>query len=237
MRASGSAKLTFGMVTIPVKLAKASSKDTPSTKSICGCGSSIGYSGLQCKNDDCGETFSWWNDSDIKKGFDTGDEIIELDSDEVEEAKKECPVDTGTIQKTVDVKKMLLEYNVSNSYYLIPEDDFEDQYGTLMESLADEQLCMLTYFQLRKATRRYAIVSEGGVLLALQLEDKKEFTEEVDYDVDETMKSQAKAMLGQMKDDDPSLEDVEGQGLQNLIDEKLDERDAATTEEEVQAQV
>lgn len=237
MRASGSAKLTFGMVSIPVKLAKASSKDTPSTTSICSCGSKIGYDGLKCKDDDCGETYSWWTDDGISKGFNIGDEIIKLDPDEVEEAKNECPVEAGTIQKVVSVKSMLHQYNVNKSYYLIPDDDFEDQYGTLMETLNDEDLCMLTYFQLRKATRRYAIVSENGVLMAFELADKKTFTEDVEYEVDDAMKGQAKTMLDQMKDDDPELEDVEGHGLQELIGDKLDERDTEIDEDKVQAQV
>lgn len=237
MRASASATLTFGMVSIPVKLAKASSKDRPSTKTICQCGSSVGYDGLKCKNDDCGETYSWWSDGDLTKGFDTGEETIQLDADEVEEAKKSCPVETGDIQKVVEVKSMLLEYNVNKSYYLIPDDDFGDQYGTLVEALEDEDLCMLTYLQLRKATRRYAIASEDGVLMAFELQDKKEFTEdEIEYEVDESMLSQAKGMLSQMKDDDADLEDVEGDGLEELIDEKLDEREE-DNEDSVKAQV
>lgn len=223
-RKQASASIALGMVKIPFGIAKAASTDVPDVKSLCECGGTCSYlsndEGHKVECTDCGETYSWWN-SVPKQGFELGDEMIELDGDEVEKARSESPVETGQVEKVTPVKSVLLRYAIEGNYYLLPEDEFREQYGVLVGVLNDESWALLTYLQFRNRTRRYAIVSEGGVLMALQLQDKKSIPD-LEYGTDEDKEKQAKTMLEGMVEDDPSLEDVEGQGLKDLVREKVE---------------
>lgn len=228
-RSMGSATLTFGMVSIPVKIAKASSQSTPSLTSICECGGKLGYCDdpVQCK--DCGERYSWWNQVP-GKAFELGDDLIPLTTEEVEQAKNAEIIDTGKIEKVVPVKRVFLEYNIEGNYYLMPDEDFGDQYGALVAALNERDLSMLTYLRLRTKTQRYAIASVGGVLLALQLADKKPLPD-LEYGHDAALEAQAGQLLDSMTTDDAALADVEGDPLKAVIRERMDE----TTEEEPEA--
>lgn len=235
-----SATLSLGMVKIPFGIAKASSEDAPDLKTLCDCGGPLGPMSdddgnkVACK--ECGAGFSWYN-SAPGKGFELGDELVELSADEVSDARDDAPVETGNVEKAIAVKKMLLHYNVEGNYYLLPEDEFRDQYGVLVGVLNQEDLALLTYIQMRSKTRRYAIVSEGGVLMALQLQDKKALPD-LEYGTDEGMEQQAASMLSGMIEEDPALEDVEGQGLKQLVREKMDsEPQMKPDEEEIEAEV
>lgn len=238
-RATASASLNFGMVSIPVKIAKASSgSGAPSPDNLCECGGSLGYTSdpVECKC--CSNRYSWWNSSDIKKGFDIDGETVFLNKEEVKEAKNKTPVKTGNIEKVTDVKKVLLEFNIEGNYFLTPKGDFEEQYGALVQVLEDKDLAMLTYFEMRSKCKRYAIISEDGVLMALELKDKKPLGEDLDYDVDEAMASQAEMMIETMYDEDASLENVQGQGMQELYDEKRSEIDEdEVSEDEIMAEL
>lgn len=237
-RKMASAALALGMVKIPFGIAKASTVDSPDLNSLCDCGGQLGPMSddegnkVQCK--DCGDGYSWYN-SAPKKGFELGDEMIPLDGDEVAEAREESPVETGQVEKAVPVKKVLLHYAVEGNYYLLPEEEFEEQYGVLVGVLNEEELALLTYLQFRSKTRRYAIVSEGGVLMALQLQDKKAIPD-LEYGTDESMEQQAATMLESMVADDPALEDVEGQGLKEMVREKVGADDQVTPADEEIAQ-
>lgn len=236
-RNMASASIGFGMVNIPVKIAKATSDGSPGTDNMCECGSTdLSYAEnddgdkVACK--DCDRSYSWWNQIP-KTGYETENgDVIELDPDEVKEAKEEAPVETGQVEKVTEVKSMLLQYNVTGNFYLKPEEGHEDQYGTLVRVLDEQDISMLTYFQMRKKTKRYAIISEGGVLMALELQDKRPIGVDIEYEVDEGMESQAKMMLENMQTDDPELEDVEGQSLMELIEREREEADLETTDEE-----
>lgn len=218
-----SAALSLGMVKIPFGIAKASTEDVPELKTLCDCGGRLGPMSdddgnkVACKECDTG--YPWYNSAPAK-GFELGDEMVELSADEVEAAKDAEPVDTGNVEKAVAVKSVLLHYAVEGNYYLLPEDEFEDQYGVLVAVLNEQDRALLTYLRFRSKTRRYAIVSEGGVLIALQLADKKPLTD-LDYGTDEAMEQQAATMLEGMVDDDPTLEDVEGAGIKALVKEKV----------------
>lgn len=238
-RKMASATLSLGMVKIPFGIAKASTEDTPDLKTICDCGGQIGPMSddegnkVACK--ECGDGYSWYN-SAPGKGYELGDEMIPLTADEVEQAKEYEPVETGNVEKAVAVKRVLLHYAVEGNYYLLPEDDFGDQYGVLAHVLNDQDLSLLTYLRFRSKTRRYAIVSEGGVLIALQLADKKPLTD-LDYGTDEAMEEQAGQMLESMIADDPALDDVEGEGLKQLITEKVGATDDDADEPEIELEV
>jgi len=225
-RKLASATLALGMVKIPFGIAKAASEDTPDLKTLCECDGSLSYmaddDGNKVQCTECDEAYSWWN-SAPQKGFELGDEIIPLDADEVSEARDEPPVETGTVEKVVPVKRVLLNYAVEGNYYLLPEDDFADQYGVLVGVLNDQEWSILTYIQIRSKTRRYAIVSEGGVLMMLELQDKKAIPS-LEYGMDDAMEQQAAGMLEGMVEDDPELEGVEAQGLKELVREKAGER-------------
>lgn len=219
-----STSLTLGMVQIPFGIAKAASEDAPDLKTLCECGGSLGPMSddegnkVACK--ECDEGYSWYN-SAPGKGFEVGDEMIQLDGDEVAEARSEAPVETGNVEKAVPVKRVLLHYAIEGNYYLLPEEEFADQYGVLVGVLNDQDLALLTYIQLRSKTRRYAIVSEGGVLMALQLQDKKAIPD-LEYGTDEAMEQQAAGMLDSHVSDDPALPDVEGEGIKDLVREKVE---------------
>lgn len=240
-----SVSIGFGMVNIPLNVAKATSDGSPGTDNVCNCGSTdLSYAGnedgdkVECK--DCGESYSWWNQIP-NKGYETEDgEVIELDSEEVDKVKEEAPVDTGQVEKVTGVKRVLLQYNVTGNYYLKPDEGHEDQYGALVRVLDEMDNSLLTYLQLRNSTKRYAIISEGGVLMALELQDKRPIGEDIEYEVDEGMEQQAKMMLENMQSDDPELEDVEGQKLLELIQEKKEETgvtEDVASEEEIAAEV
>lgn len=218
-----SANLTLGMVQIPLGIAKAASEDAPDLKTLCECGGSLGPMSdddgnkVACK--ECNEGYSWYNSAPAK-GFELGDEMIRLDADEVSGARKDAPVGLGNVEKATPVKRVLLHYAVEGNYYLLPEDEFRDQYGVLVGVLNEQDLALLTYLQLRSKTRRFAVVSEGGVLMALQLQDKKAIPD-LDYGTDEVMEEQAAGMLEGMVEDDPTLPDVEGQGIKEMVREKV----------------
>lgn len=240
-RGTTSTTLSFGMVSIPVKLSKASSRSGVSTESLCECGSDDqSYAGDEDGNkvvcNECDGRYSWWNQLP-GKGIKTADGgIIEVDKEEVEEAKNEVPVETGQIEKVVGVKEILLQYNISGNYYLIPDsDDFKEQYNVLVQVLNDEQEAMLTYIQNRSNVKRYAIISKGGVLMALELKDKKTLDEDVETDVDDVMVEQGKQLLDSLRADDPELEDVNDHGLKQLVREKTE--DADIDEDEIAAEV
>lgn len=235
-RKMASASLALGMVKIPFGIAKASSTDSPDLTNLCNCGGSLGYmedsegNKVMCK--DCGVGYSWWNSAPAK-GFELGDEIVELDSDEIEQAREAAPVETGQVEKAVSVKRVLLHYAVEGNYYLLPEDEFEEQYGVLVGVLNQEDLALLTYIQMRSKTKRYAVVSEGGILMALELADKKAIPS-LEYGTDEAMEGQAATMLESLVEDDPALEDVEGQGLKDLVAAKVEQE---TPEPEAELEV
>lgn len=220
-----SATLGMGMVKIPFGIAKASSTDVPDLNSLCDCGGSLGYleddDGNRIECGECGDRYSWWN-SAPQKGYLFNDEMIPLDADEVDAARSDPPVNLGNVEKAVPVKKVLLHYNVEGNYYLTPEDDHRDQYGVLVGVLNEQEWAILTYLQLRSKTRRYAIISEGGVLMALQLQNKKALPD-LEYGTDEMMEQQAAEMLEGLVEDDPELEDVEGQGLKEMVREKIED--------------
>lgn len=219
-----SATLSMGMVQIPFGVAKASTTDAPDLKSVCECGSPLGYMAdddgnkVACQDDDCTNAYSWWNQAP-GKAFELGDDLIELSADEVDAAAEAVPVDTGNVEKVCEVGDVLLHYGVEGNYYLLPEAEFADQYGALVAALNAHGQAILTYLRFRSKTRRYAVVSRGGVLLALQLADKKAIPD-LDYGTDESMEEQAATMLDSMTDDDPALDDVEGHGLKELVREK-----------------
>lgn len=239
-QATGSATLGLGMVQIPVKLVKASTSDAPNTTNVCGeCGAGdLGYiedddgNRVECK--ECGQRHSWWNGFD-GTGFELGDDLITLDADAVKEARSEPAVDdTGNIKAAPDVEDVLAFYAVQGNYYLVPQEDFEDQYGVLVRVLQDEHKALLTHLHLNRNTRRYAIISRGGVLLALELADKQPLDERIEWEVDEAMEAQAKTMFEGLNDD-PELPDVEGEPLKALIREHLeaDGEDEEAVEEAV----
>lgn len=227
-QATGSATLGLGMVQIPVKLIKASTDDAPELERVCDeCGSTdLGFVGDEDGNkygcNDCGEARGWWSSFD-RGAFELGDEIIHLDSEKVEELGSEPAVENpGNIEAAPGVEETLVEYAVVGNYYLVPQEDFNDQYGVLVRVLQDEHKCLLTYLHIRGSTRRYAIISRGGVLVALQLADKRPLGEQIEWDVDKTMEAQAKSMFDGLTDD-PELPDMEGQPLKDLMQEQLEE--------------
>lgn len=238
-RKMASATIGLGMTQIPVGIAKASTDDAPDLKTLCECGGKLGPMSdddgnkVQCK--DCGDGYSWYN-SAPGKGFELGDELIQLDADAVSEAREEPPVETGNVEKVVPVKRVLLHFAVEGNYYLLPEDDFKDQYGVLVHVLNDQDWALLTYIQMRSKTRRYAVISEGGVLLALQLADKKPLTD-LDYGHNEQMEQQGATMLEGMVTDDPALEDVEGRALKQLVRDQMDDQAFAPEDDDTESAV
>lgn len=227
------------MVKIPFGIAKASSTDVPDLTSLCECGGSVGYledsEGNRIECQDCGEHYNWWN-SVPSKGFMFNDEIIPLDADEVDQARADPPVNIGNVEKVVPVKRMLLHYNVEGNYYLTPEDEHRDQYGVLVGVLNEQDWAILTYLQLRSKTKRYAIVSEGGVLMAFQLQDKKALPD-LEYGTDEMMEEQAADMLEGLVQDEPALEDVEGKGLKEMVRQKVNEQAPEPEDADIATQV
>lgn len=227
-RKQASTTLSMGMVQIPFGVSKASAVENTSLKSLCDCGGKCGLLSndeghkVQCR--DCGETYNYWN-SVPAKGYPLGDQMIEIDPDEIPD---ESPVPLGQVEKVVPVKRVLRHYAVVGNYYLLPEDDYQDQYGALVYSLDSEAWAILTYLQIGTKTRRYAIMSEGGALLALQLADKKPL-HGIEYGTDESLEQQATMMLQGMVEDDPELEDVENQHLKEIVRQKVSamEADAA----------
>lgn len=221
----------MGMVKIPFGIAKASTSDVPQLKTLCSCGGRLGMmedddgNKVACK--ECEEAYSYWNAAPAK-GYKLGDEYVIIDPDDLSD---EPPVETGNVEKVVGVKRVLLHYAVEGNYYLLPEEDHADQYGVLVAVLNEQDWALLTYLQMRSKTRRYAVISEGGVLLALQLADKKALPD-LDYGTDEAMEGQAATMLEGLVEDDPALADVEGHAIKEAVRESVEPQAFAPDEED-----
>lgn len=221
----------IGFSPVPFGWAKASAKDGIDTKSLCECGSRCGYVTnedghfVACKDDECDRTYPNWF-AVPQKGFKVGDEYIPVDTDELSEPS----VETGQVEKVCDVGNVLLQYAVTGNYYLLPEDEYEGQYGALVGVLNDENLALLTYLQPNSKVRRYAIISRAGVLMALQLADKKAIPS-LDYERDEALEGQAKSLLAGQVTDDPTLEDVEDQPIKAAIREQVEPQAFAPEDE------
>lgn len=230
-----SVKLGIGFSPVPFGFAKASSDGGIDTKSLCDCGGRCGYlsdeDGNKVECQDCGERYSWWN-SVPQKGFKLADDYIPFDPD----VDAEPPVETGQVEKVVPVKRVLLHYAIEGNYYLLPEDGFAEQYGALRATLDKQAWAILTYLQPHTKTRRYAIMSEGGVLMALELADKKAIPS-LDYDTSEAMEQQAEQMLESMVEDDPALEDVEADGIKQIVKERAQEAESDTEPDAIAKEV
>lgn len=236
MNTSGTDTLDFGMVKLPIKLGKADVDEGVDLSSRCACGAGVEPARIATDDDGelvvdadggavicearCGEVYSWWN-SVPGKAYEAGDDEITLDPDELAEARDEVPVETGRVEKVSPVKEVLLQYAVTGNYYVVPEDeDFGDQYAVIEAALDAQNRAILTYLGIGKV-RRYAIIAEGGTLLALQLADKKPLDEPTDFEVPDGMMGQAKNLLDSSFDPDPALDDVQDQGVKELIRSKL----------------
>lgn len=241
-RKYASAAIQFGMAQIPFGIAKASDADAPDLKSLCECGERLTYARnddghfVVCKSDECDQSYSHWNAAP-GKGYEVGDETIPLTADEVEQARENVPVEIGQVEKAAEVGDVLLHYAVEGNYYLLPEDEFEGQYGALVAALNELEVALLTYLELRSKTQRFAIVSRGGVLLALLLRDKKPLPD-LEYGADDALEANAKNMIENVTESDPTLPEVEGHGIKELIREKVnaegdDEPDAKKVAQEV----
>lgn len=235
MNTAGKATLSFGVVSLPIKLGKADQDDGVDLSSRCECGESV----KPMRNEDgdavvcteCDRSYSWWN-SVPAKAYEVGDDEILLEEDELDAATADDPVDHGDIEKVVPVDEVVRHYAVVGSYYVVPEsEDFGEQYAALQQALDRSGEALLTYLPIGK-TRRYAVVARQGVLLALKLADMRPLDEDVNFVAGDGMVDQISGLLDPARADDPALEDVADIGLKELIREKIPAPDADAVADE-----
>lgn len=151
--------LTFGLVSIPVKIQNATKEQRVSFNQITSCcGARVGQFN-RCKA--CGAKVSR---ADLKKGYEVSkDNYVVLEQDEVEAVKLPS-------NKNVEIvgfvpADSLDPITFAETYYISPEDGGEKGYSLLLEALVDMRLIAVGRLTMNGKEHTVAVSSRKGLLL------------------------------------------------------------------------
>jgi len=150
--------LTFGLVSIPIKIQNATKEQRVSFNQITPCcGARVGQFN-RCKA--CGVEV---NRADLKKGFEVADQYVVLEQGEVEAVKLPS-------NKNVEIVGFVLADSLdpitfAETYYVSPENGGEKGYSLLLEALMDMKLIAVGRLTMNGKEHTVAVSSRKGLLL------------------------------------------------------------------------
>ncbi len=230
MRAIWSGNVSFGLVSVPVKLyAARQSHDVTLHQVHDKDGGRIHYE-RHCEV--CNEKVDY---DDIDRAYDDGDDTVIITDEELKSLPAEASHEIDVVQfvpnDQVDV--LLLD----KAYYLEPASKSEKAYVLLRETLADTNRTAIVTFTLRSRTRLGALRVRGDVIVLQTLlwadeVRKAEFDGDRKVTINDKERKMAHALVDEFSEDfEPEkFVDTYQQELGHLIEDKVEHGDAIDSE-------
>lgn len=231
MRAIYSGAISFGLVSVPVKLYSATeSHDLPMHQVHNVDGGRIRY---QRKCEVCGEVVKF---EDIDKAYDDGERTVVLTKDDFAVLPAEKTHEIEVVEFVPDEQIDPLRYD--KTYYLEPDAKTLKPYALLREALKESDRTAIVKFALRQRTRLAALrVRDDVLILQTMLWDDEVRAAEFDVlastpavsDKERTMAAQlVDSMTGDF--DSSQFTDDYQEQLRTLVEAKLEQGDTLDTE-------
>lgn len=231
MRAIYSGAISFGLVSVPVKLYSATeSHDLPMHQVHNADGGRIRY---QRKCEVCGEVVKY---EDIDKAYDDGERTVVLTKDDFAALPAEKTHEIEVVEFVPDEQIDPLRYD--KTYYLEPDAKTLKPYALLREALKESDRTAIVKFALRQRTRLAALrVRDDVLILQTMLWDDE--VRAADFDVlsgTPAVSDKERAMAAQLVDsmtgdfDSSQFTDDYQEQLKTLVEAKLEQGDTLDTE-------
>jgi DNA end-binding protein Ku len=231
MRTIWKGAISFGLVSVPVKVYSATQSHDVSLHQVHGAdGGRIRY---QRKCEVCGEVVAY---DDIAKAYDDGDQTVVLTPDDLAalpaERSREIEVIEFVPADQVDVLRL------DKSYFLEPEAKALKPYTLLRQALEDTERTAIVRFALRQKTHLAALRVRDDVMVLqtllwddeVRVADFDVLSEEVSVSAKESqMASQLVESLAGDFDSAQFTDDYQAQ-LRTLVEAKLEQGEALDTE-------
>jgi len=231
MRSIWKGAVSFGLVSVPVKVYSATESHDVSLHQVHGKdGGRIRY---QRRCEVCGEVVAY---SDIDKAYDNGEQTVVLTDEDLKSLPAERNHEIEVVEFVPSDQVDLLR--LDKSYYLEPEEKTLKQYTLLRRALEDSDRTAIVRFALRQKTRLAALRVRDNVLLLQTLLWDDE-VRDPSFDVlKETPRISQKErdMAAQLVDslagdfDSSQFTDDYQEQLKTLVEAKLEEGDALDTD-------
>lgn len=229
MRAIWSGEVSFGLVSVPVKLYSATQSHDVSLHQVHDAdGGRIRY---QRRCEVCEKKIDFKN---IDRAYDDGESTVVITKDEMEELpadeSKEIAVEQFVPEDQIDT--LVLD----NAYFLEPAGKSAKSYVLLRRTLEDAERVAVVKFTLRSRTRLAALRVRGDVII-LQTMRWADEMRDADFDIPQSkvtkkeLEMAASLVESYSEDFEPErFTDEYQEQLQELIDEKLEHGEEIDTE-------
>lgn len=231
MRAIWSGTVSFGLVSVPVKLYSATeSHDVDLHQVHDADGGRIRY---QQRCEVCGKTVDY---AHIDKAYDDGEDTVVLSDEELESLPAEADKEIEVVQFVPD--EQIDPMTFEKSYYLEPAAKSAKAYILLRRTLEETARTAVVTFALRSRTRLAALRVRDDVIV-LQTMLWADEVRDADFDaasaevrISKREMEMSRALVEQFSEDyEPErFVDEYQEELRTLIDEKLDQGDALDTD-------
>lgn len=231
MRSIWKGAISFGLVSVPVKVYSATESHDVSLHQVHNKdGGRIRY---QRKCEVCDEVVEY---RDIDKAYDNGERTVVLTEEDLKSLPAERNHEIEVVEFVPDSQIDLLR--LDRSYYLEPEEKTLKQYTLLRRALEDSDRTAVVRFALRQKTRLAALRVRGDVLLLQTLLWDDEVREPAFDVLKETPRISQKErdMAAQLVDslagdfDSSAFTDEYQEQLRTLVEAKLEQGDALDTD-------
>lgn len=230
MRSIWKGAISFGLVSVPVKVYSATESHDVSLHQVHGAdGGRIRY---QRRCEVCGKVVDY---GDIDKAYDDGDQTVVLTEQDLASLPAERDHEIEVVEFVPSDQVDLLR--LDRSYYLEPEEKALKQYTLLRRALEDSDRTAIVRFALRQKTRLAALRVRGDVLMLQTLlwdDEVREPAFDVLTQVPRISKKE-RDMAAQLVDslaadfDSSSFTDDYQEQLRTLVEAKLKDGDALDT--------
>jgi DNA end-binding protein Ku len=231
MRSIWKGAVSFGLVSVPVKVYSATESHDVSLHQVHGKdGGRIRY---QRRCEVCGEVVQY---GDIDKAYDNGEQTVILTEKDLASLPAERNHEIEVVEFVPSDQVDLLR--LDRSYYLEPEEKTLKQYTLLRRALEDSDRTAIVRFALRQKTRLAALRVRGNVLLLQTLLWDDE-VREPSFDVLKQVpriSQKERDMAAQLVDslagdfDSAEFTDDYQEQLRTLVEAKLEQGDALDTD-------
>ncbi|MET0932025.1 MAG: Ku protein [Aeromicrobium sp.] len=231
MRSIWKGAISFGLVSVPVKVYSATESHDVSLHQVHGKdGGRIRY---QRRCEVCGEVVDY---KDIDKAYDNGEQTVVLTEEDLASLPAERNHEIEVVEFVPSDQVDLLR--LDKSYYLEPDEKTLKQYTLLRRALEDSDRTAIVRFALRQKTRLAALRVRGNVLLLQTLLWDDE-VRDPSFDVlkqTPRISQKERDMAAQLVDslagdfDSAEFSDEYQEQLRTLVEAKLEQGDALDTE-------